>query len=741
MLQRAINQINFENYLELLRNIPVQVVDLCVLDEHLGSLWGYSSHQIDVTDKVVNYLNNHAVDWRAIDDGIDVCQLSSGEGLYLYYIQDENQVCKVIVAILIKEDGFAYTSQSVKIKDLLHSISKNIHQELMLLMELMTKEDELNAMADELSDRYEELNLVYAVDESKMLSFRGLDSLHHLVTNCTDFLNIGMSALIIPDKNITIQDFNKTDPVDCPSSLLANLQDEFFVWMQTENRSVVINSIIEAVQYKVFTHTPQKIIITPVEASENNVIGMLIVINNSHKHDFTNSDRNLMEVISKKVTKVIQANFDTLTGLQNKECFESDVREAITQAQDQGSNHVILNIDVDHIGIVNDLGGRETGDALIRQVGKIINNMVRGRDVVARLGGDEFGVLLDSCPLETGKVLAQNISREISKVPFKYGDESIDISACIGVAPITSESESVNGVLNSSEMACKAAKERGKNQIIVYEQNDIELLRRRNEMKWVSRVENAIREDRFQLHCQYIKGLRVGCESHYEILLRMLDEEGTLVLPGQFLPAAEKYHMMPEIDSWVIEKTVDKLLAVIDEQQRMPCSVAINLSGQSLSSESFHDYIYQQVQRLGTNAKNLSFEIAESTAIANLSNVSQLISSIKALGCKFSLDDFGTGLSSFAYLQNLDVDYLKIDGTFVRKIESDPVAKTMVSAINQVGHAMGLSTIAEFVENQSILEQLVEMDVDFAQGFGIAKPKPFMQQLTEIFNKQQVATG
>ncbi|MCU7931422.1 MAG: EAL domain-containing protein [Candidatus Thiodiazotropha sp. (ex Codakia rugifera)] len=689
----------------------------------------------------MSYINNHAVVWHASDNGADIYQLPDGENLYLYYLQDETQICNVVVAILIKEDSLAYATQSVKMKDLLHSISKNIHHALTLNMELVTKEDELNAMADELSERYEELNLVYAVDESKMLSFRGLDSLRHLVTNCTDFLNIGMSALIIPDKNITIQDFNKTDPPDCPSSLLANLRDEFFSWLQTENRSVVINSIIEAVQYRVFTHTPQKIIITPVEASENNVIGMLVVINNSHKHDFTNSDRNLMEVMSKKVTKVIQANFDTLTGLENKECFEGDVKEAISQAKDQGLNHVILNIDLDHVGVINDLGGREVGDALIRQVGKIISNLVRGRDVVARLGGDEFGVLLDSCPLETGKALAQNISREISKVPFKYGDDAIDITACIGVTPITSESESVNGVLSSSEMARNAAKERGKNQIIVYEQNDIELLRRRNEMKWIGRVENAIREDRFQLHCQYIKGLKGGYESHYEILLRMLDDEDVLVLPGQFLPAAEKYHLMPEIDSWVVKQTVDKLLVVIDEQQRMPCNIAINLSGQSLSSESFHDYLYQQVQRLGTNAKHLCFEITESAAIANLSHVSQLISSIKALGCRFSLDDFGTGLSSFAYLQNLDVDFLKIDGSFVQKIESDPVAKTMVSAINQVGHAMGLNTIAEFVENQSILEQLMEMDVDFAQGFGIAKPKPFMQQLVEIFSKQQAATG
>ncbi len=275
----------------------------------------------------------------------------------------------------------------------------------------------------------------------------------------------------------------------------------------------------------------------------------------------------------------------------------------------------------------------------------------------------------------------------------------------------------------------------------IFEQNDLDLQRRREEIQWVGHVQAALREDRFQLYAQLIQNLAGRADdSHYEILLRMLDEKGELVAPGLFMPAAERYQLMPGIDRWVIRRTFDELLNSDQMLRGMPVNLSINLSGQSLSDEGFSEFAIEQLERLGEHKQSITFEITESAAIANLAEANQFISRIKAMGCRFSLDDFGTGLSSFAYLQNMAVDFLKIDGSFVRRMDTDTISETMVSAINQVGHAMGLMTIAEYVENKEIIQRLKKIGVDYGQGYALGKPKPFQHCLGE-FSSTQISSS
>jgi diguanylate cyclase (GGDEF)-like protein len=620
------------------------------------------------------------------------------------------------------------------LNDILAAISRSIRNDIKHLSALAESENELNAMAAELAERYEELNLVYAADNNNLQSLQSQDSLRHLVSSCTEYLNVGMSALIIPEKSITLYDFNTDGKTKIPVKLIKNLSKDYYRNLQKTKQTVVINSVQEAIKYKLLDEIPHKLIVTPVQTAEQDVIGMLVIVNNNWKEDFTNSDRNLLHVMSKKVSRVIQATYDGLTGLLNKHSFEQNLKDTLYIVKTQGVEHALLNIDLDRLSVINDVSGSEAGDELLRILARTFNDTVRSRDIVARLDGDKFGVLLESCPLETAAVVAKNICNEIAGLSFEWNDEKYDTSVSIGAVPITPETESVAMILGASEMACNAAKERGVGQIVIYEQNDIDLLRRRDEIKWVTRIQNALRKGRFELYCQQIQSFKQKDDTHYEILLRMIDDQSELVYPNQFLPAAEHFHLMPDLDRWVIQSTIDLMLAHLKYQKASPCKVAINLSGQTICDEGFQEYICNHVRRLGEYSKFLSFEITESAAVDNLHQAGKLIDVLKNEGCKFALDDFGTGLSSFAYLKNLDVDFLKIDGSFVRAMVGDPVARTMVSAINQVGQAMGLHTIAEYAENDQILALLNEIGVDYAQGYGLSKPLPF-QKLLQDLNK------
>jgi diguanylate cyclase (GGDEF)-like protein len=550
-----------------------------------------------------------------------------------------------------------------------------------------------------------------------------------------------MTALIIPSKRINIYDFNDDGLIQNPINLIKELRNDYFTGLCESKQTIVINKVQDAIKYEVCCEIPQKLIITPVQTDDEEVIGMLIIINNNWKADFSNSDRNLLRVMSKKVTKVIQATYDDMTGLINKHSFEYNLKNALSQSHAQGLEHALLNIDLDRLSVINDISGLEAGNKLLKLLAQTVSKTVRSRDVVARLGGDEIGVLLESCPMETAAIVAKNICKEVGNLSYKWQGERYDTSVCIGVVPITSESESVAMILGSSEMARNAAKERGVSQIVMYEQDDIDLLRRRDEIKWVTRIQAALRDDRFILFSQLIEGFKVENDTHYEILMRMIDERGKLIFPGQFIPAAEHFHLMPELDRWVIKSTIDCLLETKNHHESPLCRVSINLSGQSLCDEGFQAYLCQQVRRLGEFCHFLGFEITESAAIANIKQAGELIDILKREGCSFALDDFGTGLSSFAYLQKLDVDYLKIDGSFVRHIIDDPVAKTMVSAINQVGQAMGLRTIAEYAENDLVIEHLKNIGVDYGQGFGLGKPQSFLQLLKDLNSTTKAAVG
>ncbi len=450
---------------------------------------------------------------------------------------------------------------------------------------------------------------------------------------------------------------------------------------------------------------------SPIRDGKGDVTGGVLVF-----HDVSES-RELNRRLS------YHASHDILTGLVNRAEFERRLERALKSAQAREASYALCYLDLDQFKIVNDSCGHSAGDALLGQLGALLKSKIRWRDTLARLGGDEFGVLLESCSLDEALKTAEVLRVAIGEFKFMWDDRSFRLGVSIGVVPITNDNEDVAALLIAADSACAAAKEAGRNRIHSYQENDIDLMRRRREMQWAARINNALEDNRFELYRQTIKPLQVEEEgAHYEILLRMRDESGGIIAPGLFIEAAERYGITPNIDRWVIKNAFRWLVSEADERERLVmCS--INLSGQSFSDEKFLPFVIDQFQMSGLDATKICFEITETAAIASYSQANRFINALKELGCKFALDDFGTGLSSFGYLKHFPVDFLKIDGSFVKEILHDPIDREMVRSINEIGHLTGKKTIAEFAENEEIITMLRGMGVDYAQGYGVSEPK------------------
>ncbi len=422
-----------------------------------------------------------------------------------------------------------------------------------------------------------------------------------------------------------------------------------------------------------------------------------------------------------------QASHDPLTDLVNRREFERRLEKILENIQEDRNEHALCYMDLDQFKVINDTCGHIAGDELLKQVADLLRVQVRRNDTLARLGGDEFGLLMEDCTLKQARRVTDKLRAAIEEYRFEWEGKSFQVRVSIGLVPIDHSSESMTSVMSAADAACYAAKDAGRNRVHEYHEEDTVMLRRHDEMQWVVRIDRALEESRFELDYQPIVPILDTDDDgdHFELLVRLLDESGERVAPATFLKTAEQFNLTPKIDRWVIQRAFEWLKSDPDRLQRLSMC-AINLSGLSLADEGFAEFVMTQFGDKSIPPEKICFEITETAAIANLRNAINFINELKRLGCVFALDDFGSGLSSFAYLKNLPVDLLKIDGQFVRDMHLDPINLAMVKSINDIGHVMGKKTIAEFVENDDIQSRLRELGVDYAQGFGISKPKSIL---------------
>ncbi len=473
-----------------------------------------------------------------------------------------------------------------------------------------------------------------------------------------------------------------------------------------------------------------KVNVSPIRDSRNEITGTVVVL-----HDITE-----LREISRQMTH--QANHDTLTGLANRQAFERRLRRLLETARLDGTTHALCYLDLDQFKIVNDTCGHTAGDELLRRIATQLANEVRENDFIARLGGDEFGVLLHDTALEQAKRTAERMRGRIEDFRLNWKNKLFRTAVSIGVVPITSQSGSLADVLSNADAACYIAKDSGRNRVHIYSPDSDEVSSHYSDMQRMQRLSEAIDRGAFVLFAQVIRAVdwQPGDPFSLEYLVRMRANDGGLLNPAAFLPIAERYQMMPQIDRWVLQNAIDLIVNAPPAFAQVDY-FSINLSGQSMTDDYFIDFALGLLRDSGVDARRLVFEITETSAVTNFSRAAHLIKVLRDMGCRFALDDFGSGLSSFSYLKNLPLDFIKIDGAFVRDVLTDPVDLETVKAINQVGHTMGLKTIAEYVESKAVLEMLRSIGVDYAQGYHIARPMPFEELINSAHFRQRRSKG
>lgn len=449
--------------------------------------------------------------------------------------------------------------------------------------------------------------------------------------------------------------------------------------------------------------------------SEGEVAGAVFVL-----HDMTR-ERQFIAQLS------WQASHDELTGLANRREFESYLEHTLGNMSHQRGEHSLMFLDLDQFKVVNDTCGHAAGDQLLKQTSSLLQENIGAGAILARLGGDEFGVLLRDCNADSAARIAERLRSAVQELSFFWNGCNFNSSVSIGLVHVT-EADTVEETLKAADMACYMAKEKGRNRVQVYHPSDSDLVQRVGEMSWVQKIRNGLDEQRFCLFAQEIRALNDDSPDHLrvELLLRLRDEDGSLIFPGSFMPAAERYGLMPLIDRWVIRNAFGLLASRASSPGHAPlASCAINLSGATFGDDGFIDYVCREFETHRVPPEMICFEITETSAIANISSAKRFIQALRGLGCRFSLDDFGTGMSSFAYLKHLPVDYIKIDGSFVKEMLNSKVDRSMVEMITRMAKVMDKGVVAEFVESDEIIEALREIGVDYAQGYAIARPVSF----------------
>jgi diguanylate cyclase (GGDEF)-like protein len=592
----------------------------------------------------------------------------------------------------------------------------------------------LGTMSRDLESRDGDLDLLLKAVPDDPQNPQQADELSLLVQICVDHLDCVLGALVVPERNVAIcKSRSGTKP---QVSILTATHRHLLNWAQLQSRTLLINKA-NAGQGGL---PPYKILSVPVRHVSGRVTGFLAMFRSADAEDFDLRAERLSELLMRKVSAVLQNNFDSATSLLTRQAFELQVRAALANAGAAPS--CVLYLDGDSMHVINDNFGMHVGDEVIGKIAEVLRRKPRPGALAARVAGDRFAVFLPDCRLEFAEQIADTICRQCSELSYARGDGTVQVSVSIGVAELQDSPAALAHGMASAEIACKAAKDRGRGRVEIFQDADQSIVRRHTDVLVVQRLHEALAKDRFVLFAQPILPLAVaGGEPRFEVLLRMLSETGEILPPEKFLSAAERYQLLPQIDRWVIRNALAALRSQVSALRGRGMRFSINVSGPSIADDAFLGYVETVLRDSGLPPEAICFELTETAAVSNLARADRLMQRLCKLGCTFALDDFGTGLSSLSYLKSLPVTTLKIDGSFVRDTAKNPRTEAMVRAIAQLAHTMGMETVAEYVENDELRMRMVALGVDFGQGFAIGRPVPLAEVLGDLALYEAMAAG
>ncbi len=707
----------------LLQSLVPRAQCFCFYDPLGECIWSSDGADDYEVDNFVADLPADVLDEAA--DGFVRRTLKSGRTLLILGIEVRGETLGRLVVVFSKNAGKSSWFNPKLLRQVLAPA-------LDMIAEGLVVQRELRDSIDELARVEKELALVYEMDEKAHGTSRSHTGLAQLVGQSGRFLSIAYSVLLIPSKRIRISATHSTW-----KNVNRKVMDRYLIEQilpRLEGRRAPIVFEIPAVEGSESTEEQgYQTLVCPLLDKTGNVEGVLAQLGRVNQRPFLSQHRRFMSHIQRKVEYVIERSFDAMTGLMNRSGFEAQLTESWNDLESGTDKHQIIYLDLDNLQLVNDTFGRNAGDDVIMRFSRIVEGALPKSAVLARLTGDDFCILMTHADGDAAMELARDVRDACRVLRYLEGDKSLQVTLSIGIAECSRANGKPARALSDARLACEAAKDHGRDRIEVYDDTDQSLIRRQDDMQLVSQIQQAIDEGGFELLAQPVAALATDDDApRFEVLLRMNDSEGSRVPTNALFSAAERYNLMPQIDRWVISATIARLADYKVSVEGHGAVFSINLSGQSLSDDDILEFIDDELKSTSLDPECLGFEVTESAAVSNLAKAQALIDSLHERGCTISLDDFGAGLSSFAYLKNFRVDMLKIDGSFIRDIAENRISESMVAAITQVAKVMELKTVAEYVESRKSRDLVAEIGVDFAQGHEISRPIPIEDALDSL---------
>lgn len=719
----------------LLQSLVPRAQCFCFYDLNKSCAWSSDGAEDYEIDNFVANLPGDILTGRDPESGHLRRTLTSGRTLLVLPVSagDNQEGLGVLIAVFSRNAGKSSWFNPSLLSNILQPAVQVIGESLRIGNELAGAEERATIVEDE-------LNLVYQVDEKIHGTSQSHAGLAQLIGQSGRFLGIAYSVLLLPNKRIRISATHSSWKSVNRKALDKYLIDSLFHKLEGQRTPVIFEiPMVEGSDNP--TEQGYQAMLCPLVDNAGNVEGVLAQLCRVNGEKFSKSHMRFMSHIVRKVEYVIEHSFDKMTGLMNRTGFEAQLRESVSALADSKDRHQLIYFDLDNLQLVNNTFGRSAGDEVITRFAQMVENQLPKNAVATRLTGDDFVILLTHSTVDDALSLAAEIRKHGSELRYLEGDNSLQVTVSVGIAEFNASTPEEDG-LTAARFACDAAKDHGRDRVEVYDQDNRSIIQRYDDMYLVAQIQQTLDVDGFEMRAQPIVSL-TGKDAYprFEILLRMNDKKGNRVSSNAFFSAAERYQLMPQIDRWVVSNTLARLSDHIDYLRNSGAIFAINLSGQTLGDDDILRFIEDEIDSSGVPSESLCFEVTESAAVSSKNKAQSFIDALRKRGCKFSLDDFGAGLSSFAYLKNFNVDTLKIDGSFIRDITDNRISESMVAAITQVAKVMQLETVAEYVESKKTKALLTKLGVDFAQGHVVGKPRELGMVLAELTEKSSTSSA